>query len=118
MDTEDAGRPVSCCSCLCLPVTFQDCSRGKVRFEMGPSADFRVSEAGEIYTSRPLSLGRDRAVEAVVYAQDLHTKQVWKTKFFLLAKSQQVSRKLCFPFFLYRLLGVFMSRQDCFYSDG
>eukprot|EP00066_Takifugu_rubripes_P026154 XP_011615420.1 PREDICTED: cadherin-2-like [Takifugu rubripes] len=71
-------------------VTFQDCSRGKVRFEVGQSADFRVSEAGEIYTSRPLSLGRDRAVEGVVYAQDLRTKQLWKTKFFLLAKPQQV----------------------------
>uniref|UniRef100_A0A674PLF0 Cadherin 2, type 1, N-cadherin (neuronal) n=1 Tax=Takifugu rubripes TaxID=31033 RepID=A0A674PLF0_TAKRU len=63
--------------------------RGKVRFEVGQSADFRVSEAGEIYTSRPLSLGRDRAVEGVVYAQDLRTKQLWKTKFFLLAKPQQ-----------------------------
>lgn len=57
---------------------------------MGPSADFRVSEAGEVYTSRALSLGKVRAVEGVVYAQDLHTKQVWKARLYLLAEPQQV----------------------------
>lgn len=57
---------------------------------MGPSTDLRVSEAGEVYTIRALSLGMDRAVEGVVYAQDLHTKQVWKARLYLLAEPQQV----------------------------
>lgn len=51
-----------------------------------------MSEGGEVYTSRRLSLGKDRAVEGVVYAQDLHTKQVWKAKVHLLAKSPQVKK--------------------------
>lgn len=71
-------------------MTFEDCSRGKVRFEVGQSSDFRVSEAGEVSASRRLSLGKDRATEAAVYAQDLHTQQVWKTKLYLVATSQQV----------------------------
>lgn len=78
-------------------MTFEDCSRGKVRFEVGQSSDFRVSEAGEVATSRHLSLGKDRAIEAVIYAQDLHTQQVWKTKLYLLAKSQQVQRQFQVP---------------------
>lgn len=57
---------------------------------MGQSSDFWVSDDGEVYTSRRLSLGTERAVEGVVYAQDLHTKQVWKTKFYLLEKPPQV----------------------------
>uniref|UniRef100_H3CYP9 Cadherin 2, type 1, N-cadherin (neuronal) n=1 Tax=Tetraodon nigroviridis TaxID=99883 RepID=H3CYP9_TETNG len=72
------------------PATFEDCSRGKVRFEVARSSGFRVSDGGEVYTSRRLSLGKDRSVEGLVYAQDLHTKQVWKARFHLLAKSPQV----------------------------
>lgn len=58
---------------------------------MARSSGFRVSDGGEVYTSRRLSLGKDRSVEGLVYAQDLHTKQVWKARFHLLAKSPQVS---------------------------
>lgn len=71
-------------------MSFQDCSRGKVRFEVGRPSDFRVSEGGVVSTSRRLSLGTDRAVEGLVYARDLHTQQVWKTKLYLLAKPPQV----------------------------
>lgn len=74
-------------------MTFKECSRGKVRFEVAQPSDFQVSQGGEVSTSRRLSLGRDGAIQGVVYAQDLHTKQVWKASLYLLAKSQQVHKK-------------------------
>lgn len=95
---------------LSLPVTFQDCSRGKVRFEVGQTSDFRVSEAGEVYTSRHLSLGQGRAIEGVLYAQDLHNKQVWKTKLYLHAESQQVEWNVHIP-----SLHLWKSNSKCYH---
>ncbi|KAF1386037.1 hypothetical protein PFLUV_G00114010 [Perca fluviatilis] len=61
-------------------VSFVDCGRGKVWFQAGDSSDFRVSEDGVVYALRRLSLaGKGNAVE-VVYARDLQSKQVWKTR--------------------------------------
>ncbi|XP_034736462.1 cadherin-2-like [Etheostoma cragini] len=61
-------------------VSFMDCGRGKVWFQVGDSSDFRVSEDGTVYALRRLSLvGKGNAVE-VVYARDLQSKQVWKTR--------------------------------------
>lgn len=49
-------------------------------FEGGDSSDFRVSEDGVVYTLRRQSLvGKGNAV-VVVYARDLQSKQVWKTR--------------------------------------
>lgn len=68
------------CLRLSLLVSFTDCGRGKVWFEVGDSSDFRVSEDGVVSTLRRLSLaGKGKAVE-VVYARDLQSKQVWKTR--------------------------------------
>lgn len=77
-------------------MTFEDCGRGTVRFDVGQSSDFRVSQGGEVYASRRLSLGTDRAVQGVVYARDPRTEQVWKTKLFLLARSPQVCTPIKF----------------------
>ncbi|XP_032381673.1 cadherin-2 [Etheostoma spectabile] len=61
-------------------VSFMDCGRGKVWFQVGDSSDFRVSEEGTVYALRRLNLvGKGNAVE-VVYARDLQSKQVWKTR--------------------------------------
>ncbi|TDH08223.1 hypothetical protein EPR50_G00095550 [Perca flavescens] len=61
-------------------VSFVDCGTGKVWFQVGDSSDFRVSEDGVVYALRRLSLaGKGNAVE-VVYARDLQSKQVWKTR--------------------------------------
>lgn len=69
-----------------------DCGRGKVWFEVGEPSDFRMSEAGVVYTLRHLSLvGQGKAV-VVVYARDLQSKQVWKTKVYLHTGSQQVTQ--------------------------
>uniref|UniRef100_A0A7N6BVU4 Cadherin domain-containing protein n=1 Tax=Anabas testudineus TaxID=64144 RepID=A0A7N6BVU4_ANATE len=65
---------------LSSTVSFVDCSGGKVWFEIGDSPDFRVSEDGVIYALRRLSMaGKENAV-VVVYAQDLQSKKVWKTR--------------------------------------
>ncbi|KAK9520001.1 hypothetical protein VZT92_022688 [Zoarces viviparus] len=67
------GQPV-------FNVSFVDCGRGKVWFQIEDSSDFRVSEDGAIYTLHRLSLvGSGKAV-AVVYARDPQSKQVWKTR--------------------------------------
>ncbi|XP_041647139.1 cadherin-2-like isoform X1 [Cheilinus undulatus] len=61
-------------------VSFVDCGGGKVWFEVGDSSDFRVTEDGVIYSLRRLNLaGKGKAV-VVVYARDLHSKQIWKTR--------------------------------------
>ncbi|KAA8589896.1 hypothetical protein FQN60_013261, partial [Etheostoma spectabile] len=68
------------CLRLSLSVSFMDCGRGKVWFQVGDSSDFRVSEEGTVYALRRLNLvGKGNAVE-VVYARDLQSKQVWKTR--------------------------------------
>lgn len=68
------------CLRLSLSVSFVDCGRGKVWFQAGDASDFRVSEDGMVYALRRLSLvGKGNAVE-VVYARDLQSKQVWKTR--------------------------------------
>ncbi|XP_070816702.1 cadherin-2-like [Chaetodon trifascialis] len=71
-------------------VSFMDCGGGKVWFEVGDSSDFRVSEDGVVYTLRHLSLvGKGKAM-VVVYARDLQSKQVWKTRVHLHTGSQQL----------------------------
>lgn len=66
--------------CLSPSVSFIDCGRGKVWFEVGDSSDLRVSEDGVVYTLRRLSLvGKGKSVERV-YARDPQSKQVWKTR--------------------------------------
>lgn len=57
-----------------------DCGGGKVWFQVGDSSDFRVSEDGVVYTLRHLSLGGKGKAVVVVYARDLQSKQVWKTR--------------------------------------
>ncbi|KAM3620246.1 uncharacterized protein V6R79_020404 [Siganus canaliculatus] len=70
-------------------VSFADCGGGKVRLDTGDPSGFTVSEAGVVYTLRHLSLERDEKV-LVVYAQDLQSKQLWKTRVHLRAASPQV----------------------------
>ncbi|XP_074523773.1 cadherin-2-like [Halichoeres trimaculatus] len=61
-------------------VSFVDCGEGKVWFEVGDSSDFRVKEDGVVYTLRHLNLvGKGRAM-VLVYARDLQSKQIWKTR--------------------------------------
>ncbi|XP_054480066.1 cadherin-2-like [Anoplopoma fimbria] len=61
-------------------VSFMDCGRGKVWFQVDNSSDFRVSEDGAIHTLRRLSLVGSGKVVEVVYARDPESKQVWKTR--------------------------------------
>ncbi|XP_020502015.1 cadherin-2 [Labrus bergylta] len=61
-------------------VSFVDCGGGKVWFEVGDSSDFRVSEDGVVYSLRRLSLAGKGKAGLVVYARDLHSKQIWKTR--------------------------------------
>ncbi|XP_041862123.1 cadherin-2-like [Melanotaenia boesemani] len=61
-------------------VTFVDCGQGKVWFKVGHSSDFSISEEGVVYTRRRLNLGERKKAEVVVYAQDLQSKQVWKSR--------------------------------------
>ncbi|XP_029285401.1 cadherin-2-like [Cottoperca gobio] len=69
-------------------VSFMDCGRGGVWIEVGDSSDFRVSEDGVVYALRRLSLvGKGKAVE-VIYARDLQSKQVWKTRVHLHVRPQ------------------------------
>lgn len=68
------------------------CGGGKVWLEVGEPSHFRVSETGVVYTLRPLSLAGQGKATVVVYARDLQSKQVWKTKVHLHAGSQQVTQ--------------------------
>ncbi len=77
--------------CPSLLVSFIDCGGGKVWFKVGDPSAFRVSDDGVVYTVRHLSLvGKGKAV-VVVYARDLQSEQVWKTRVHLHAGSQQVT---------------------------
>lgn len=99
-DTHSASRrrltAFSTQSDLCLRlsplVSFMDCGGGKVWLEVGEPSHFRVSETGVVYTLRPLSLVGQGKATVVVYARDLQSKQVWKTKVHLRAGSQQVTQ--------------------------
>lgn len=54
--------------------------------EAGEESDFGVSEEGEVSPLKHLSLaGREEEV-LVVYARDLQTKQVWKTRVHILVR--------------------------------
>ncbi len=65
------------------------CGGGRVWFKVGDPA-FRVSDDGVVYTLRHLSLaGKEKSV-VVIYARDLQSKQVWKTRVHLHTGSQQV----------------------------
>ncbi|KAI3368718.1 hypothetical protein L3Q82_025413 [Scortum barcoo] len=61
-------------------VSFMDCAGGKVWFEGGDSSDFKVSEDGVVYSLQRLSLAGKGKAMVVVYARDLRSKQVWKTR--------------------------------------
>ncbi|TKS74180.1 Cadherin-2 Neural cadherin [Collichthys lucidus] len=71
-------------------VSFMDCGGGKVWLEVGDPSDFRVSQNGSIYALRHVNLDGKGEAAVVVYARDLQSKQVWKTKVHLHARSQQV----------------------------
>ncbi|XP_018557351.2 LOW QUALITY PROTEIN: cadherin-2-like, partial [Lates calcarifer] len=68
-------------------VSFMDCSGGKVWFEVGDPSDFRVSEDGVVYVLRCLSLTGKQKATVVVYAGDLLSKEVWKTRVHLHIRS-------------------------------
>lgn len=57
-----------------------DCGGGKVWFDVGEPSDFRVNEAGTIYTQWHFSLAGEGKATVVVYARDQQSKEVWKTK--------------------------------------
>lgn len=76
---------------LCL--SFSDCGAGKVWLEAGDSADFRVSQDGAVYALRRLPLDGLSKHTLVVYARDLQSKQVWKTRVHLV-KSRGYGDKL------------------------
>uniref|UniRef100_A0A3P8UJ20 Cadherin 2, type 1, N-cadherin (neuronal) n=1 Tax=Cynoglossus semilaevis TaxID=244447 RepID=A0A3P8UJ20_CYNSE len=62
-------------------MSFVDCGGGKVRFTVGDSSEFTVTKDGVVYAQRCLNLeGRADALLLVVYAQDVQTKQMWKTR--------------------------------------
>uniref|UniRef100_A0A3Q3RBQ0 Cadherin domain-containing protein n=1 Tax=Monopterus albus TaxID=43700 RepID=A0A3Q3RBQ0_MONAL len=61
-------------------VSFMDCGGRRVWFKVGDPSDFRVSEDGVVYALQSLSLARKEKTVVVVYAQDLQSKQVWKTR--------------------------------------
>lgn len=66
-----------------------NCGGGKVRLEVGQSSDFGVSEDGAIYALQHLSVAgkeKEKEVVVVVYAQDLQSKQMWKTRVHLLLR--------------------------------
>lgn len=66
-------------------VSFMNCGGGKVWFEVGDASDFRVSEDGVVYALRHFSLAaKEKEVVVVIYARDLQSKQVWKTRVHLL----------------------------------
>lgn len=73
-------------TCHCVPssssaVSFVDCGGGKVCFTVGDSSEFTVTKDGVVYAQRCLNLeGRADALLLVVYAQDVQTKQMWKTR--------------------------------------
>lgn len=74
-------------------MSFTDCGEGKVWLEVGEPSHFRVSEAGVVDTLRHLSLAEQGEATVVVYARDLQSKQVWKTKVHLHAGPQQVTQE-------------------------
>ncbi|XP_029989107.1 cadherin-2-like [Sphaeramia orbicularis] len=61
-------------------VSFTDCGGGKVWFDVGDASDFRVKEDGVVYTLRRISPAGKEVPVLVVYARDLQSKQVWKTR--------------------------------------
>uniref|UniRef100_A0A672ZQZ7 Cadherin-2-like n=1 Tax=Sphaeramia orbicularis TaxID=375764 RepID=A0A672ZQZ7_9TELE len=63
-----------------LAVSFTDCGGGKVWFDVGDASDFRVKEDGVVYTLRRISPAGKEVPVLVVYARDLQSKQVWKTR--------------------------------------
>ncbi|XP_042272322.1 cadherin-2-like isoform X1 [Thunnus maccoyii] len=68
-------------------LSFMNCGGGKLWFEVGDASDFRMSEDGVVYALRRLSLaGKEKEVVVVVYARDLQSKQIWKTRVHLLLR--------------------------------
>lgn len=68
-----------------------DCGGRKVWLKVGESSDFRVSEDGVVLTLRHLNLAMQKKSTVVVYAQDLQSKQVWKTRVHLRVHSDSNS---------------------------
>lgn len=75
-------------------VSFLDCGGGKVLFEVRNVADFSVNEKGTVYTLQRLSLAGKEKVTLVVYAKDLQSKQVWKTRVHLLIHPRTGSKQV------------------------
>ncbi|XP_033848042.1 cadherin-2-like [Periophthalmus magnuspinnatus] len=65
---------------VCVQLSFLDCGSGHVYLEAGDSADFRVTQDGAVYALRHLSMDGLNKHMLVVYARDLESKQVWKTR--------------------------------------
>ncbi|XP_034036255.1 cadherin-2-like [Thalassophryne amazonica] len=65
-------------------VSFVDCTGGKVGYNVGNVLDFGLTEDGVLYALRHLSLVGKKEVMLLVYAQDMQTKQVWKTRVHLI----------------------------------
>ncbi|KAK7889404.1 hypothetical protein WMY93_024964 [Mugilogobius chulae] len=61
-------------------MTFSDCGRGQAWLEAGDSSDFRVGQDGAVYALRRLSVDGLSKRTLVIYARDLQSKQVWKTR--------------------------------------
>lgn len=78
-------------------MSFLDCGGGTVWFQVEDKHDFSVNEDGGVYALHHLNLrGKEKAV--LVYAHDLHTKQVWKARIHLRvhpSNSTQTEVKLC-----------------------
>lgn len=67
-------------------VSFTDCGGGKVWFDVGDTSDFRVKEDGVVYTLQRISPMGKEVPALVVYARDLQSKQVWKTRMHLITR--------------------------------
>uniref|UniRef100_A0A672ZPZ5 Cadherin-2-like n=1 Tax=Sphaeramia orbicularis TaxID=375764 RepID=A0A672ZPZ5_9TELE len=78
--------PTICCSLS----HFTDCGGGKVWFDVGDASDFRVKEDGVVYTLRRISPAGKEVPVLVVYARDLQSKQVWKTRIHFITRPNEI----------------------------
>ena len=66
-------------SALSVPVSFRECGRGRVLFEVKDQSHFRVGADGVLYAASRLHLSRQEETASLgVYARDVESKQVWK----------------------------------------
>lgn len=70
-----------------INVSFVDCGRGQVTFEVGADAtDFRVGGDGVVYTRRPLRTVDRKRNYLVVYARDPEDKKEWRMRVHLVLR--------------------------------